>query len=258
MPGARRSLLSDPDIEGRYPHLGVGPDGTTTVVWESYDGANDQVATRVRQGGSWQPQQVLTQSIDSESFPQLAMGADGTAVVTFRNLEKGTGVAIRPPGSAWRPTDFVATAAQTGYERSVAVGGSTVAVLWTYGNDSELLAVVADHLLPLPPLPPPKPAAETGAITGPAKIEKGKKASYSFTGTPASVTFQCRVDETRHQQTGATGEEGQEAGPVARPATSPVKVKTKKLKQGHHTLYVRAVLAGVPDPTPSTKKFKVK
>ena len=53
-PGASwgaESLLSDPDIEGRYPHLGVGPDGTTTVVWESYDGANEQVATRVRQGG---------------------------------------------------------------------------------------------------------------------------------------------------------------------------------------------------------------
>ena len=262
-PGASwggESLLSDPDIEARYPHLGVGPDGTTTVVWESYDGANGQVATRVRQGGSWQPQQVLTQSVDSEYGPQLAMGADGTAVVTFRNLENGTGVAIRPPGSAWRPTDFVATAAQTGYERSVAVGGGTVAVLWTHGNDSELIAVVADHLLPLPPLPPPplpKQTAETGPITGPAKIAKGEKAPYAFTGTPASVVFQCRVDETRRQQTGATGTKGNKPVPW-KACTSPVKVKTKKLKQGKHTLYVRAVLAGVPDPTPSAKKFKVK
>jgi hypothetical protein len=257
-PGASwgaESLLSDPDIEGRYPHLGVGPDGTTTVVWESYDGANAQVATRVRQGGSWQPQRVLTESVDSEYGPQLAMGADGTAVVTFRNLEQGTGVAIRPPGSAWRPTDFVATAALTGYERSVAVGGGTVAVLWTYGYDSALLAVVADHLLPLPPLP--SPIAETGPVTGPAKVEKGKKASYSFTGAPASVSFQCRVDETRHQQTGATGKKGKKPVPW-RTCQSPVKVKTKKLKQGKHTLYVRAVLAGVPDPTPSTKRFKVK
>ena len=118
-----------------------------------------------------------------------------------------------------------------------------------------MLAVTADHLLPLPPLP--QPTAETGPITGPAKIAKGKKAPYSFTGTPASVTFQCRVDETRHQQTGAKGKKGKKPVPW-KACTSPVKVKTKKLKPGKHTFYVRAVLAGVPDATPSAKKFKVK
>ncbi|MDX6373478.1 MAG: hypothetical protein QOD98_2466, partial [Nocardioidaceae bacterium] len=137
----------------------------------------------------------------------------------------------------------------------LAVGNSAVAVTWISGDDYVLLAVVADHLLPLPALP--KPTAETGPITGPAKIEKGKKASYTFTGTPASVSFQCRVDETRHQQTGATGKKGKKPVPW-RNCKSPLKVKTKKLKQGKHTLYVRAVLAGVPDPTPSTKRFKVK
>ena len=252
------SLLSDPDIEGRYPHLGVGPDGTTTVVWESYDGANPQVATRVRQGGSWQPQQVLTQSVDSESFPQLALGPDGTAVVMSSNLDKGIAVAIRPTGAGeWRPTDYIAPAAQAGYNRSLAVGSSTVSVVWTYGNDDVLMAVAADHLLPLPPLPPAKVSAETGPITGPAKVEKGTKAPYTFTGTPASVAFQCRVDETRHQQTGATGKKGKKPVPW-KSCTSPVKVKTKKLKPGKHTLYVRAVLAGVPDPTPSAKTIKVK
>ena len=249
------SLLSDPDIEGRYPHIGVGPDGTTTVVWESYDGATEKVATRVHQGGSWEAETDLTQSVDSQSSPLLAMSADGTAVVEFSDLANGIGVAIRPPGSGWRPTDFVATAAQSGYDRAVAAGGGAVAVLWTHGNDYVLLAVVADHLLPLPPLPPP--TAETGPVTGPSKIAKGKKASYAFTGTPASVTFQCRVDTTRHQQTGAKGKKGKK--PIAwRACHSPLKVKTKKLKQGHHTLYVRAVLGGVPDATPSTKRFKVK
>jgi hypothetical protein len=171
------------------------------------------------------------------------------------NLDKGTAVAIRPPGGGWRPTDFVAPAAQTGYDRALAVGSNTVSVVWTYGNDDVLLAVTADNLLPLPPLP--KPTAETSAITGPAKIAKGKKAPYSFTGTPASVTFECRVDETRHQQTGATGKKGKK--PVAwKACTSPYNVKTKKLKQGTHTLYVRAVLSGVADLTPSAKKFKVK
>ena len=250
-----QSLLSDPAIEGTRPHVGIGPDGTTTVVWTSYDGATDKIATRVHAGGSWQPQVDLTQSVDSESEPQLSITPDGTAVVEFSNLANGIGVAIRPPGGEWRPTDFIAPAAQTGYDRALAVGGGTVAVLWTYGNDYILMAVVADNLLPLPPLP--KPTAETGKITGPKKIEKGKKASYAFTGTPASVTFECRVDKTRRQQTGATGPKGKKPVPW-RDCDSPVKVKTKKLKLGRHTLYVRAVLGGVPDATPSTKKFKVK
>ncbi len=250
-----QSLLSDPDIEARSPHVGVGPDGTTTVVWESYDGATYKVATRVRRGGAWEPQTDLTQSVDSESFPQLALSPNGTAVVMSSNLDKGIAVAIRPPGGGWRPTDFIAPAAQTGYNRALAVGSGTVAVVWTYGNDDILLAVTADHLLPLPPLP--QPAAETGPITGRAKVKKGTKASYSFSGTPASVTFQCRVDQTRHQQTGAKGKKGKKPVPW-RACTSPVKVKTKKLKRGKHTLYVRAVLAGVPDPTPSTKRFKVR
>ncbi|MBJ7356417.1 hypothetical protein [Nocardioides sp.] len=246
-----QSLLSDPEIEGTRPHVGVGPDGAATVVWTSYDGATDKVATRVHRSGAWEPQVDLTQSIDSESEPRLAVSPDGTAVVEFSNLANGIGVAIRPPGRAWQPTDFIAPAAQAGYDRALAVGARTVAVVWTYGNGDILMAVVADNLLPLP-----QPTAETGRITGPKKIEKGEKARYAFSGAPAEVTFECRVDKTRKQQTGATGPKGKKPVPW-RDCDSPVKVKTKKLRLGKHTLYVRAVLDGVPDPTPSKKKFKV-
>jgi hypothetical protein len=183
------------------------------------------------------------------------MSPDGTAVVELSNLTQGIGVAIRPAGESWRPTDFIAPAAVNGYDRALAVGGGTVAVLWTHGDDYELMAVVADNLLPLPPLP--RPTAETGKIAGPKKIEKGEKASYAFTGTPASATFECRVDKTRRQQTGVTGPKGKKPVPW-RACHSPTQVKTKKLKLGRHTLYVRAVLAGAPDTTPSAKRFKVK
>jgi hypothetical protein len=250
--------LSDPSIEGRYPRIGVGPDGATTVVWESYDGATKKVVTRLHRAGSWSTEDVLTESVASQSDPRLAVGADGTAVVEFTDLEDGIGVAIRPPGAGWRPTDFVAPAAQDGYARALAVGAGTVAVLWIYPSDYSVLAVVADDLLPLPPLPPPpSPSAETGPVSGPAKVAKGKRAAYSFTGSPGSVTFQCRVDTTKHQQTGAKGKKGRKPIPW-KSCDSPVEVRTKKLKLGKHTLYVRAVLAGVPDPTPSTKLFKVK
>ena len=52
---ATEALLSDPGIDSRSPHVGVGPDGTTTVVWRSYDGATDKIATRTHRGGSWAP-----------------------------------------------------------------------------------------------------------------------------------------------------------------------------------------------------------
>ena len=126
-----QALLSDPTIEGRAPHVGVGPDGAATVVWESYDGATYKVATRLHRGGAWGPQTDLTQSVDSESFPQLALNPDGTAVVMMANLDKGLAVAIRPPGSGWRPTDFIAPAAQVGYDRALGVGGGTVSAVWT-------------------------------------------------------------------------------------------------------------------------------
>jgi hypothetical protein len=250
------SLLSDPDIEGRTPHVGVGPDGTATVVWEHYDGATLKIASRTHRAGAWQPEQLLTQSVDSQSRPVLAVGPDGTAVVEFDDLANGVGVVIRPPGSGWRPPDFIASATKYDYYRTVAVGASTVSVVWLHGLDYSVSAVVADHLLPLPPLPPPLAAAETGPVTGPAKVKKGKRASYSFTGTPGSVTFQCRIDRTRHQQTGATGKKGKK--PIAwHSCQSPFKARTAKLKLGRHTLYVRAVLTGVADPTPSTKRFRV-
>jgi hypothetical protein len=249
------SLLSDPDIEGRTPHVGVGPDGTATVVWEDYDGATSKIATRTHHAGAWQPTEVLTQSVDSQSRPLLALGPDGTTVVEFDDLANGIGVVIRPPASGWRPPDFIAKTTKYDYYRAVAVGGSTVAVVWLNGLDYSVSAVVADHLLPLPPLP--RTVAETGTISGPAKVEKGKKASYSFTGSPVSVTFQCRVDRTRHQQTGVKGKKGKKPVPW-HACHSPTKVKTRTLKLGHHTLYVRAVLSGVADATPSTKRFKVK
>ena len=251
-----QSLLSDPDIEGRGPHVGVGPDGTTTVVWESYDGANDKVATRVHRGGSWEPQNDLTQSVDSESDPQLAIGAG-------RHRRRGVlGTSRRAPASR------SALRAALGGRRTSSPprrrpGTTARRGRWRHRRGPvdlrQRLRAAGGRGRPpaaAPAAPAAAASAETGPITGPAKIEKGKKASYSFTGTPASVTFQCRVDETRHQQTGAKGKKGKKPVPW-RTCQSPVKVKTKKLKPGQHTLYVRAVLAGVPDPTPSSKRFKV-
>ena len=92
-----------------------------------------------------------------------------------------------------------------------------------------------------PPVVSPPVVPETGAITGPAKVTKPKKAKFTFTSPTAGATFQCKVD-----------------GKAWKTCASPYKVASKKLKPGKHKLIVRA---GFPkgnwDLTPSKKKFTV-
>ena len=147
-----RGHLGDPGGAVRSRHRGPRPERRDRSRRRDDGGVGvlrrrqQKVATRVHRGGSWEPEIDLTESVDFQSDPRLAIGPDGTAVVEFSDLENGIGVAIRPPGSAWRPTDFIAPAAKAGYSRALAVGSDTVAVVWTFGNDDVLLAVVADHL----------------------------------------------------------------------------------------------------------------
>lgn len=108
---------------------------------------------------------------------------------------------------------------------------------------------VVDQPAPTPPPAPPAPPAEivfvpvvpvTNAVTGPAKVKKGKAGSFTFSSPTAGATFQCQLDNGAWKA-----------------CASAYKVKTKKLKLGKHTLLVRALLSGAADATPSKKTFKV-
>jgi hypothetical protein len=86
------------------------------------------------------------------------------------------------------------------------------------------------------------PAPETSRIDGPTKVTQGTKAFFVFSASVSSATFECQVD---------TG--------VFKACSSPLKVRTRKLHPGRHTVTVRAVQpAGNADATPSTFTFKVK
>lgn len=80
----------------------------------------------------------------------------------------------------------------------------------------------------------------TGAVSGPAKVKKGKSGSFAFSSTTAGATFQCQVD----------------AG-AWKTCASTYKVSAKKLKVGKHKLFVRALVSGAADATPSVRSFKV-
>lgn len=95
-------------------------------------------------------------------------------------------------------------------------------------------------VVPPPTVPPAPVAPDTGAITGPKKVAKGKTAKFKLPAAGAGISFQCKVDQGAWKA-----------------CTSPYKVRTKKLKLGKHKVWVRAVRSGLVDPTPTKKAFKV-
>jgi Ca2+-binding RTX toxin-like protein len=102
-------------------------------------------------------------------------------------------------------------------------------------------AVVGCETVQLPPVVTPPPVVpQTSRIKGKKTYAKPVVAKFGFSSPTAGATFQCKLDKGRWKA-----------------CTSRHKVKTAKLKVGKHKLQVRAVLAGVADPTPSVKKFKV-
>lgn len=98
-----------------------------------------------------------------------------------------------------------------------ATGPASVTITWT------------------PPTPPAPPAPDTTITKAPKKKSPRAKVKVGFTGT-AGATYECSLD-----------------GKPFAACTSPYKVKVRR---GKHTLAVRAVLAGVVDPTPATVSFK--
>jgi len=126
--------------------------------------------------------------------------------------------------------------ARDGEVDTISCGDGTDTVVADAGD-----VVSGCEVVQLPAVAPPPPAApETSAIKGKKKVAKPAKATFRFSSPTAGASFQCKVDKGRWKS-----------------CSSPYKVATKKLKAGKHTLRVRAVLAGVVDPTPSVRKFKV-
>jgi RTX calcium-binding nonapeptide repeat (4 copies) len=101
-----------------------------------------------------------------------------------------------------------------------------------------LVAPSGSGVIPPPVIEPPAP--ETGAVVGPKKVRKPRKARFTFTSPTVGATFMCRLDQGEW-----------------RACTSPYKVATKKLRKGRHGLRVWAVLGNKVDVTPSRHGFKV-
>ena len=86
--------------------------------------------------------------------------------------------------------------------------------------------------------PEPPPVPQTKITKGPKAKTHATTAKFKFTSSEKGSTFECKLDKKKFK-----------------PCKSP---KTyKKLKPGKHVFKVRAVKAGVADPTPAKRKFKI-
>ena len=99
---------------------------------------------------------------------------------------------------------------------------------------------------------PPPVAPETKIDKGPKKkvTTKGKKApvSFRFSSTTAGTTFECALVKKPAKKGKKTPK------PEFKTCASPRKLK---LKPGKYTFSVRALNAGLADPSPATSSFRV-
>lgn len=86
---------------------------------------------------------------------------------------------------------------------------------------------------------PPTAAHLAPDTTITQRRQRRRTATFAFQATIPGATFQCRFDRK-----------------LFRPCRSPVRLA--KLGRGRHTFRVRAVAAGVPDPTPASSRFTVR
>ncbi|MCO5315238.1 MAG: hypothetical protein M9938_03625 [Solirubrobacterales bacterium] len=102
--------LSAAGQSAAYPQVAAGPDGTTTVAWNRFNGTGfvTQVSTRPPGGSFGLPVNLSTASVSDSAFdPELAFSPDGTTTVIW---SRGNGLtrdviqaSTRPPGGDFAP-----------------------------------------------------------------------------------------------------------------------------------------------------------
>lgn len=153
-------------------------------------------------------------------------------------------------------TSGVKTTAITGLPkespRQIAAGPGNTMWVTLSKNEGEGVARISGLEPPAPP-PPPKTAPETKIAKGPGKVvrtsRKRAEVKFRFGSTTAGVKFECALTKVKKLKKGQ-----QTPKPEFKGCQSP---KSLKLKPGKYRFWVRAVNAGVADPTPAKSSFRV-
>jgi virginiamycin B lyase len=117
------------------------------------------------------------------------------------------------------------------------------------GEGIAAVARVSGVELPSNPPPPPVTAPQTKIDKGPKKVVRTRRrkarVKLRFSSSPRGATFQCSLTRLKGKGTKVAPFKG---------CKSP---KAYKLRPGRYRFGVRAVLAGVVDPSPAFRKFRI-
>lgn len=172
-PAASAVSLSAAGRSAVEPQIAVGPDGSATVVWDRFDGADFIVQSR-RLDPDGAPATTLSLSASGRDAadPQVAVSPAGTATILWSRFDGSAFVVQR--------RDLAAAGALTGPENLSAAGRSAGDPALDWGSDGTLVAVwkrfngagdvvqrkaVARPDVPEPP-PDPDPSSSAGSPTG--------------------------------------------------------------------------------------------
>ena len=174
-----------------YPQVATGPDGTTTITWERYDGSNwiVQAATRAANATTFSTPIDLSATGQDAYYPQVATGPDGTTTITWylTGYNFVVQAATRAAGASAFSTPIDLSSTEGGEfsaQVQVAVGSdgtTTITWLGLHGGDLIVQAMTAT--------PPPSVLTVTktgnGTVTStPANINCGT----TCTATIANLT----------------------------------------------------------------------
>jgi len=215
-------------------------------------------------GGNPNGQAAYTQPV---AVPKEIGLLSPTAAPIVRSVEGRDpfGITLGSDGAYWSP-DFItdglmrisadgAVGSLTGFAknsapRQIAAGpGKTLWVTLTMtGKVGRVSGVEPPAVAPAVPVVP-----ETAIGKGPRgklKIRaKRRKVEFRFDSPSAGASFQCRLKRLPRKPI-AKATKTADFGPCASP-------RTYRLGPGRYRFDVRAVLAGVPDPTPSGRSFRI-
>jgi hypothetical protein len=143
-PGPTRQL-SAVGGDALQPQVAVAPDGTATVVWIRWEGANSRIQARRISPGGTPAEATLTLSGANQNAmsPQLGLAADGEATVVWKRFDGFHYLVqvrqIAADGTAGQPAQRLSESGQDAVEPAVAVAADgTATVVWSRfdGSDS--------------------------------------------------------------------------------------------------------------------------
>jgi hypothetical protein len=134
--------LAETSYPVSLPQVAIDAHGDAIAVWTTYNGSHDLIDASERPaGGSWQTPVQISGSSENASEPQVAMNADGDAVVAW-TIWTGATNAIEatelPAGGTLQTPAQISNAGSEDYDAQVAIDehGDVVAA-WEHDNGGQ-------------------------------------------------------------------------------------------------------------------------